>query len=303
MYEYLFFLYVLVNVADCIMTDTLDSIMAELRERINTDDTTTTVSPEEVQDLIRETIVVMPAGGKGERIRAETGSLGINKVMIKVDDRESMIERTIRNYAEIGIRKFAVLTGFFADRVEEHLGDGSRWGVEIRYSRDPDGRKVGNAGAILHALNNGTIDESYTSIIHNPDDMIIGMKRPYGEVFLEGQVRARKNGCIATFIVVPETPYSYSGLIIDHGRVRDITKYPPVAIPAHTGITVFGPEVYDYFRRLVSLEVESSFENVVAPVLAKEGRLFAINIPARTWYPVNDGKGLRLAREALLQSG
>ncbi|MCF2137576.1 MAG: hypothetical protein K9W43_10135 [Candidatus Thorarchaeota archaeon] len=285
------------------MTDTLDSIMAEIRQRINTDDTTTPVSSEEVQNLIRKTVVVMPAGGKGERIRAETGSHGINKVMINVDESESMIERTIRNYAEIGIKKFVILTGFLAERVEEHLGDGSRWGVEIRYSQDPDGRKVGNAGAILHALNNGAIDDTCTSIIHNPDDMIIGMKRPYGEVFLEGHIRARKNDCIATFIVVPETPFQYSGLVIDHGRVRDIAKYPPIAVPAHTGITVFGPEVYEYFRKLVSLEVESSFENVVAPVLAKEGRLFAINIPSGTWYPVNDGKGLRLAKEALARTG
>ncbi|RLI54746.1 MAG: hypothetical protein DRO93_12450, partial [Candidatus Thorarchaeota archaeon] len=173
----------------------------------------------------------------------------------------------------------------------------------IRYSRDPEGRKVGNAGAILNALNTGVLDDTLTSIVHNPDDMIIGLERPYGEVFLEGQVRAQKNGCIATFIVVPETPFQYSGLIIERGFVRDITKYPPIAIPAHTGITVFGSEAYDYFRRLVSLEVESSFENVVAPVLANEGRLFAINIPAGTWYPVNDGKGVRIALEALRQAG
>jgi len=276
--------------------------MAEIRRRVNTEDTETIVLPEEVEELKRNTVVVLPAGGKGERIRAETQSENINKVMIRVG-KESMIERTVRQYAEIGIDKFVVLTGFLAEKVEEHLGDGSRWNVEIRYSRDPEGRKVGNAGAILNALNTGVLDDSLTSIVHNPDDMIIGLERPYGEVFLEGQVRARKNGCIATFIVVPETLFQYSGLIIERGIVRDITKYPLIAIPAHTGITVFGPEAYDYFRKLVSLELESSFENVVAPVLAKEGRLFAINIPAGTWYPVNDRKGVRIALEALRQAG
>jgi len=284
------------------MNDTLESIMAEIRQRVNTEDTETVVYPEEVEELKRNTVVVLPAGGKGERIRAETQSENINKVMIRVG-KESMIERTVRQYAEIGINKFVVLTGFLAERVEEHLGDGSRWNVEIRYSRDPGGRKVGNAGAILNALNTGVLDDSLTSIVHNPDDMIIGLERPYGEVFLEGQVRAQKNGCIATFVVVPETPFQYSGLVIERGFVRDILKYPPVAIPAHTGITVFGPEAYDYFRRLVSLEVESSFENVVAPVIARENRLFAVNIPAGTWHPVNDGKGVRMALEALKRAG
>ncbi len=281
------------------MPDTLESIMTELRERINTEDTTTKVSKEEIDDQKTKTIVVMPAGGKGTRIRAETHSEEINKVMISIDGKSSMIEKLIEDYSNCGISKFAVLTGFLAEKVEEHLGDGSRWGVEIKYSQDPDGKKVGNAGAILHALNNGTIDDKLISIVHNPDDMIVGMDRPYGDVFLEGHAKGRRNGCIGTFVVVPETPLQYSGLIINKGKVRDITKYPPVAIPAHTGITIFDPEVYDYFRRLVSLEVESSFENVICPVIAGERRLYAINIPSETWIPVNDLKGIEAAANAL----
>ncbi|MHA2059148.1 MAG: hypothetical protein ACW979_16135, partial [Candidatus Thorarchaeota archaeon] len=74
------------------MPDTLESIMAELRSRINTEDTTTKVSMEEIEELKTKTVVVMPAGGKGTRIRAETHSEGINKVMIKIDGKRSMIE-------------------------------------------------------------------------------------------------------------------------------------------------------------------------------------------------------------------
>jgi len=213
----------------------------------------------------------------------------------------SMIEKAIQDYSSAGFKRFVILTGYLAEKVEEHLGDGSRWGVEIRYSCDPDGRKVGNAGAILNALNNGTLDDASTSIVHNPDDVIVSMSRPYGDVFIEGQVKAKKNGCVATFVVVPDTPFQYSGMIIEKGRVKDVTKYPPIAVPAHTGITIFDPEVYSYFRRLVSLEVESSFENVVCPVLAQENRLFAINIPSESWIPVNDLKGIEKARQALTQ--
>ncbi len=281
------------------MPDTLESIMAELQSRINTEDTTTKVSQEEIEEQKADTVVVMPAGGKGTRIRAETHSEEINKVMIKIDGERSMIEKTVQDYAECGIDKFVVLTGFLADKLEEHLGDGSRWGVEIRYSEDPEGKKVGNAGAILNALNNGSIDDKLTSIVHNPDDVIVGIKRPYGEVFIEGHLKGRKNGCIGTFVVVPQTPFQYSGLIISKGKVQDISKYPPVAIPAHTGITIFDPEVYEYFRKMVSLEVESSFENIICPLIAKEGRLFGTNIPSNTWIPINDLKGLEEARKAL----
>jgi len=272
--------------------------MAELRSRINTEDTKTKVSPEEIEELKSQTVVVLPAGGRGLRIRNESQRGDISKAMMKINGL-SMIEKAIQDYSSAGIKRFVVLTGFLAEKVEEHLGDGSRWGVEIRYSCDPDGRKVGNAGAILNALNNGILDDASTSIVHNPDDVIVGMSRPYGDVFLEGQVKAKKNGCVATFVVVPDTPFQYSGLIIEKGRVKDVTKYPPIAVPAHTGITIFDPEVYSYFRRLVSLEVESSFENIVCPVLAKENRLFAINIPSESWIPVNDLKGIENARQAL----
>jgi len=284
------------------MPDTLDSIMAELRSRINTEDKVTQVSAKEIDEIKSNTVVVMPAGGKGTRIRTETHSEGINKVMISIDGTESMIERTIREYAEFGIKEFVVLTGFLADQVEEHLGDGSRWGVQIKYSEDPDGRKVGNAGAILHAVNQGILDDQKTAIIHNPDDMIIGLDRSCGAAFLEGHLKGVKNGCICTFVVVPETPFQYSGMIIQEGKVVDVTKYPPIAIPAHTGITIFDPKIYDHFRRLVSLEKESSFEAVVCPVLAEEGRVFAINIPTDTWIPVNDLKGIEAARTALERS-
>jgi len=274
--------------------------MAELGARINTEDTKTKVFPEEIEELKSQTVVVLPAGGRGLRIRNEAQSGDINKTMMKINGL-SMIEKAVQDYSSAGFKRFVILTGFLAEKVEEHLGDGSRWGAEILYSCDPDGRKVGNAGAILNALNNESLDDISTSIVHNPDDVIVGMSRPYGDVFLEGQVKAKKNGCVATFIVVPDTPFQYSGLIIEKGRVKDVTKYPPIAVPAHTGITIFDPEVYSYFRRLVSLEVESSFENIVCPVLARENRLFAINIPSESWIPVNDLKGIEKARLALMQ--
>ena len=127
-----------------------------------------------------------------------------------------------------------------------------------------------------------------------------GAYTPIAILFLfYAKIKGIKNGCIGTFIVVPETPFQYSGMIIEKGKVLDITKYPPIAVPAHTGITLFEPEVYDYFRRLVSLEVESSFENVICPLLAKEGRLFAINIPSHAWVPINDLKGLENVKRSI----
>ncbi len=273
--------------------------MEELRKRINTQDTETKVSLGDIESLKSNVAVVMPAGGRGTRIRTATQNESIHKVMISINGRESMIERCVRVYSEYGIDKFVILTGFMADIVEEHLGDGSRWGVDIQYSRDPDGKKVGNAGAILNALNRGTMDDSIVSIIHNPDDIIVPSRQSYVELLLEGHIKAQKNGCIASLAIVPQTDYPYSGMVIEKGFVQSIKKYPYIAVPTHTGITVFDPEVYDYFRKLVNIEIESSFEDVVCPLLAEESRLFAIELPPESWIPVNDLKGLEKAAAIL----
>ena len=127
------------------MADTLDSIMRELQSRVNSEDTVTKVGREEIEQLKEEVVVVMPAGGKGTRIRAETQSDEINKVMIPVDGERSMIQKAVEDYASIGIKHFVVLTGFLADAVENHLGDGSRWGVEIIAYQVVDGGQAGGA--------------------------------------------------------------------------------------------------------------------------------------------------------------
>jgi hypothetical protein len=60
--------------------------------------------------------------------------------------------------------------------------------------------------------------------------------------------------------------------------------------------------MYQYFRRLVSLESASSFENVICQVVAKEGRLFVVNIPSETWIPVNTLKELECVTAVLERS-
>ena len=46
------------------MHETLESIMAELRDRVNTEDTETTVTRAEIEEQIPNTVVVMPEWSK-----------------------------------------------------------------------------------------------------------------------------------------------------------------------------------------------------------------------------------------------
>ena len=45
----------------------------------------------------------------------------------------SLIERNILSLRECGIKEFVVITGCYADAIEEYLGNGDKLGVEIKY--------------------------------------------------------------------------------------------------------------------------------------------------------------------------
>ena len=55
-------------------------------------------------------------------------------------------------------------------------------------------------------------------------------------------------------VVVPETPYEFSGMKVVNNKVTEIEMYPKVPIPAPVGINVLFQKVYKYFNDLFNYE-------------------------------------------------
>lgn len=85
-------------------------------------------------------------GGFGTRL----GQLarGLPKPMIPIGGRP-YLERVLESFAERGLEDFVLLTGYKAEVIEEHFGDGSRFGWHIAYSRETE--PLGTGGAIREA--------------------------------------------------------------------------------------------------------------------------------------------------------
>jgi NDP-sugar pyrophosphorylase family protein len=90
--------------------------------------------------------VAILAGGLGTRLGDLTRDLP--KPMIAVGGRP-FLAHVIESFSERGLRDFVLLTGRFADRIEEYFGDGSRFGVRIEYSRERE--PAGTGGALRQA--------------------------------------------------------------------------------------------------------------------------------------------------------
>jgi len=76
-----------------------------------------------------DTAVIL-AGGKGIKMRPVTYE--IPKAMLPINNRP-ILEYTIENFRRHGIKKFIISIGYLGNKIREHFGDGSKFGVKITY--------------------------------------------------------------------------------------------------------------------------------------------------------------------------
>lgn len=250
------------------------------------------ISDEQYNCFTKGCVVALMTGGESSRFKEVEGANGTNKNSFKLPNNDTMIEMTIRMYRDAGIKNFVALVFHEAHTVEKLLGNGSKLGVNILYSHDPE-HAVGKGGAVKNALINGSIPKDKTLIIHNPDDIILDYEGSFPRDIISGHIYGTQNGSLATVVIVKETPYSFTGMKINQGVVEQIEMYPMIPVPTHIGVTVFSPENFEYFDKLFDLDKKNDFEKILFPILAKDRKLYAVAIPNECWLAVNNLKAYK----------
>ncbi len=90
---------------------------------------------------------VIIAAGKGSRL-AEHNNHPKPLTLIK---ERTLIGYNLRSLASVGIKEVYVVTGYMGKSIQDHIGDGSRYRVTVKYIRNNDWRS-GNASSVLLAL-------------------------------------------------------------------------------------------------------------------------------------------------------
>jgi MurNAc alpha-1-phosphate uridylyltransferase len=88
------------------------------------------------------------AAGRGERMRPLTDR--IPKPLLPVNGRP-LIQHHIEALAAAGFRELVINHAHLGDQIEQALGDGGRWGLNIQYSPEPEGA-LETGGGIFKAL-------------------------------------------------------------------------------------------------------------------------------------------------------
>ena len=92
--------------------------------------------------------VAILAGGLGTRMLPHT--LVVPKAMLDVAG-EPFAAHQLRLLARQGYTNVVFLVGYLGTVIEEYVGDGSRFGLRVRYVYDGD-QPLGTAGAVVQAL-------------------------------------------------------------------------------------------------------------------------------------------------------
>lgn len=87
------------------------------------------------------------AAGRGERMRPLTDTLP--KPLLCVAEKPLIVYH-LEKLAELGVQDVIINIAYLGDKIRQALGDGSKWGLSIVYSQEPEPLETG--GALLQAL-------------------------------------------------------------------------------------------------------------------------------------------------------
>jgi MurNAc alpha-1-phosphate uridylyltransferase len=97
--------------------------------------------------MIKKTAMIL-AAGRGERLRPLTDRSP--KPMCLVNN-APLIEHHVSNLAKAGFSRIVINHAHLGGTIRQHLGSGSRWGVELCYSPEPPGG-LETGGGLFNAL-------------------------------------------------------------------------------------------------------------------------------------------------------
>lgn len=165
------------------------------------------------------------AAGRGERMRPLTDHTP--KPLLRACGK-ALIEFHIEALVQAGIRELVINHAYLGAQIEAYLGDGSRYGAQIRYSRE--GTALETGGGILQAL---PLLGREPFIVVNGD---VWTDYPF-ERLSAGLVP----GAAAHLVMVDNPPHHPNGdFVLDGGR---IVPEGPGRL-TYSGIGIYSPELF-----------------------------------------------------------
>ena len=197
---------------------------------------------------------VILAGGLGTRLQPFTQV--IPKPLLPVGE-SSVLEIQILSLARCGFTEIFVATNYRSEYIEAFLGNGSKYGVSLTFSRES--KPLGTVGPVL--LLRDRLTEPF--ILMNGDILTTLNFRTLLE---------RASGADADLTVVTKeiiTPFNFGKVTSDGPYILAIEEKPDLRIEVLAGIYVVKPAVFE----LIPREEYFGIDSLIMSMLARHRRV------------------------------
>jgi len=207
---------------------------------------------------------VIAAGGHGSRLRPITWTL--NKHLIPLAN-EPMIFNALKKIADVGITEVAINVNPGDKEIEEACGDGSLWGLNIKYI-EQEGGAVG-IGQILYSAREWINGEDV--LFYLGDNVVLGSLKGLMDKFYEKNLDA----CFA-FVEIDDPSRFGVAEFSDAGDLISIVEKPkvPPSNFAQTGLYIY--KMSKYLKAFKNIDPSERGEYEITDIntyIIKNGRV------------------------------
>ncbi|NYT06636.1 MAG: NDP-sugar synthase [Methanomicrobiales archaeon] len=227
--------------------------------------------------------VCIMCGGEGTRLRPLTFERP--KPCIPIVNRPS-IQHLVSHLADLGFTDVVITLGYLSGAIEEALGDGALFGVDITYVHEKT--KLGTAGSVLNAR----------EFLDGQDFLVVGGDHVTDINLLEFfREHRRERPMVSIGLISIDDPSEYGIAEIDvNYTIRRFKEKPgPGEIfsnLASTGIYVCSPEIFSFIPPATKFD----FARDLFPLLMAEGHRLRAWLARGNWTDVGSPASLRQAQ-------
>lgn len=192
---------------------------------------------------------VILAGGLGTRLKPFTQA--IPKPLLPIGE-QSLLEIQIGNLVRHGFTDVFICTNYKADYVEQFIGEGSRLGARVRFSREEVA--LGTCGPL--SLLRDELDEPF--ILMNGD---ILTTIDFGRFYRFAQ-NSGYDFTIATKQI--RTPFNYGSVQSEGDRITRLEEKPDFLIEVVAGIYCMRPEIHQRIPTNTYFGIDDLIDDMLA---------------------------------------
>jgi NDP-sugar pyrophosphorylase family protein len=213
------------------------------------------------------TVVVM-AGGRGERLRPLTDHLP--KPLLAVG-RTTILERLMERLFESGFSDVWLAVNYMAEKIEDTIGDGARWGLRVRYLREDEPLHTAGALSLLP-------ERPANPIVVLNADQVTGLS------FARMVDYHQAEGAAVTIgVFFHEEQMKYGVVDLDGNAVVAMREKPILRWPCNAGFYVVDPAMLD----LVPPAMPFNMPQLAEAAMAAGHKVVAFPI-VETWLDIGN---------------